>query len=194
MILGTDALLIAVYACPHCNPHCNTLQHNTTRCHTYSDYLSLYVRMHSSLQHIATHFNTLQHTATHCNTYSDYLSLYVRMSSSHKATIQHCICMCNPQCKPLNHTATHCNTYSDYLSLYVRVQSSLQHTETQCNTLQRTTTHSYALHHIQRLLVTICVHVILTHSDYSAPHVRVKSSLQHTATHCNTLQGVGAMN
>jgi len=48
---------------PH-TPHCNTLQHTTTRYTTLQHTASHC----STLRHTATHYNTLQHAATHCNT------------------------------------------------------------------------------------------------------------------------------
>jgi len=111
------------------------------------------------MQRTATHHNTRQHTATQCNT--------------------------------LQRTATHCNT--------------MQHTATHCNALQHTATHiKTGLLQVSNKLGSAMVlwerHTHVTHGNesrlLSTSHVthvntkllQVSNTLQHAATHCNTLQ------
>jgi len=76
-----------------------------------------------------SHCNTLQHTATHCNTLP-HTATHIWTWMCH-VTYQ---CIIFPmQVFKLQHTATDCNT--------------LQHTATHCNTLQHTATHCITLQH-----------------------------------------------
>jgi len=70
----------------------------------------------------------------------------------------------------LQHTATNCNT----------LQQTATHTATPCNTRQHTATYYSALQHT----ATHCNTLQHTTTHYS--------TLQHTATHCNTLQHTAA--
>jgi len=77
-------------------------------------------------------------------------------------------------CNTLQHTATHRRSYMPHI---------LQHTATQCNTLQHTATHCNTLQ---------CT---ATHRRGCTPHTMQhtathSNALQHTATHCNTLQHI----
>jgi len=106
---------------------------------------------------------SLQHTATHCNT--------------------------------LHHTATHCNTLQHTATRY----TSLHHTAQHCNKLQRTrdahvneswhtTTHAWCTRWWGRTRWWVRAHK--RNQWPPVPHMPslVEQSLQHTATHCNTLQ------
>ena len=141
-----------------------------------------------SLQH------TLQHTATHYST---------RLID----IVQH----------TLHHTATHCNTlhhktdwYSDMSQVIscLSLQHTLQNTATHCNTLQHTTsdimcdmctspidsrvciTNRYRIHPMDTRKVFVRRDKTCWYSDMSQviSCVSVQHTLQHTATHCNTLQ------
>ena len=89
----------------------------------------------------------------------------------------------------LQHTATHCNTLQHTATTHC---NSLQHTATHCNTLQ----HTYiTLQQASRLSTWIPAAKTKTLSpeDVSAvilgSHTATRyTSLQHTATYCNTLQ------
>jgi len=87
------------------------------------------------------------------------------------------------QLDTLQHTATHCNT--------------LQHTATHCNTLQHTATHCNTLQHTatyqkrgrSRGWAAGCVARCSPTMRGTAPACTyVNDTLQHIATHCNTLQ------
>ena len=77
-------------------------------------------------------------------------------------------------CHTLPHTATHCNT--------------LQHSATHCNVLQHTATHCNTQGRwLSSVLqcVAMCCRVLPLTLQHTATH---SNTLQHTATHCNTLQ------
>jgi len=129
----------------------------------------------------ATQCITLQLTATHCNT--------LQLTANH--------------CNTLQHTATHCNS----LELTATHWNSLQLTATHCNSLQLTVTHCNSLpltatqesrqcklrslnsllqYHLQSAVFYI------THTDNPVTQAGNTGGswtpLQHTATHCNSLQ------
>ena len=90
-------------------------------------------------------------------------------------------------CNALHRTASHCNA----LQRTATQCNALQRTATHCNALQRTATHCDAL---QRVVEHCNTHTRANYGECRADwcdrlavcdeHV----SLQHTATHCNTLQ------
>jgi len=131
----------------------------------------------NTLQHTATHCNTLQHSATHCNT--------LQHSATLCTTIQHTAA----HCKTLQHTATHCNTLQHTATLC----NILQHTAPHCNTLQHIATqwymclymhiHIFVWIYIRCSLYDMCLFVCLLGKGLNLH----QCTLQHTATHCNTL-------
>ena len=108
-----------------------------------------------------THCNTLQHTATHCNTLQ------------HTAT--HCNTLC---CNTLEAHCyrIHCGSQNQSFALMIssrihcNTQQTLQHTPLQhtCNALQQDPS--------RQLESELCVYDC------------IEDTLQHIATHCNTLQ------
>jgi len=108
---------------------------------------------YKTLQHIASHCNTLQHSATHSN---DNMPAKKRQTATHcnrTAKYQHSTTLGNERqamccnCTTLQQTAAH--------------NSILQHTATQCSTLQ--------------------------HRNGS-PLLQLHHTASHTIPHCNTLQ------
>ena len=122
----------------------------------------------NTLQHTATHCNTLQHTATHCNTLQHIVTLQHTATEEWKQQIWYFN-------HSLQRTATHCNT--------------LQHTATHCNKLQHILQHTLTEEWEQQtwflnLSFSKCwLKQVHTYS-YLSPRC---NTLQHTATHCNTL-------
>jgi len=118
------------------------------------------------LRSTATHCNTLRHTATHCN------------------TLQHT----GTHCNTLQHTATHCNTLWVFATL-------------QNDTAQKWRTlfpgHSPYISHYFGALLRKIIHDNKASYEFSPPWkmthhksgaLSYYNGLQHTATHCNTLQ------
>jgi len=145
--------------------HCNTLQHTATCCnalHHRASHMSW-----CELQHTATHCNTLQHaaprSAPHCFAHalcSKQAEIYM-WTATHCNTMQHTATHCtraSMHCNTLQHTASHC-THTPVARKRPRFICGLQHTASQCNTLQQTT----------------------------RPGQKY-NTLQHTATHCTTPQ------
>jgi len=132
----------------------STLQHTATHCNT--------------LQHTATHCDTLQHTATYCSTRSPVIQII----AAHCNTLQYTATHCYPKLNTNTHCTAHCSVlqWAAYCSVLqwaaiihcyallpkVKHQytlhsaftcgssdaSALQHTATNCNTLQNTATHT----------------------------------------------------
>jgi len=82
-------------------------------------------------------------------------------------------------CNTLQHTATHCNT--------------LQHTATHCNTLQHSATHcnslltaTYIRTGTQQEVMKKTALELIANKPFDEQDLKF-CSLQHTATHCNTL-------
>ena len=158
----------------HTHTHTHTQTHTHTHTHTLTPVKNgSHVNKWSSssrsssttLQHTATHCNTLQHTATHCNT--------------------------------LQHTVTHCNTHT---------YSAVIHCDTYTHSASSRSSSSvifsgYGVATISRLLKIIglfCKRALSYKTDdilQKRPIFRVHllvarphcNTLQHTATHCNTL-------
>jgi len=162
----------------HCIPHTDSAQclscvvmsriHINQSCHIY-----MYM-WHDLFISFITHLHVMWHDSTATGPNSsctcdkthliNTLFIYISYSATH--------------CNILQHTATHCNT--------------LQHTATYCNTLQHTATHCTLFIYIS--------HDSTGPSDVgttyrAAQFIMVLSSclythttLQRTATHCNTLQ------
>ena len=92
-----------------------------------------------------------------------------------------CLCMIHATLQTLQHAATCCNT--------------LEHAAKRCNTLQHTGTYcSFMLAAPLCCLCMICTHTT-PHSSYCSRHYNDAlcmaidtHTLQHAATHCNTLQ------
>jgi len=133
----------------------------------------------ATLQHTATHCNTLQHTH-HYNTSRRYLTLWVFWVDILKSpvTIKCTVWIgFKADCNALQHTATHCNT--------------LQHTAAHCSTSRRNSTSRGFWVHILKSPVTIEYAIWIGYKadcntlQHTATHC---NTLQHTATHCNTLQ------
>jgi len=152
----------------HCNTlqhtatHCNTLQHTATHCNT----LQRTATHCNALQHITTHCNTLQHTAIHYNTLQQHTATHyntlqhttlpcntLQHTATHRDTHQRVATHCNT----LQRTARYynepwCKKGSQIWGLPVSVlaaspwelrpvtlnYSKLQHTGTNCHTLQPT--------------------------------------------------------
>jgi len=93
-------------------------------------------------------------------------------------------------CNTLQHDATHCNgRSSQHLSLFL-AQSNL----TICGTLQHTATAILCniLHTLQQALEPASLPFYLSFNictlQHAATHCNTLHTVQHTATHCNTLQ------
>jgi len=114
------------------------------------------------LQHTATHCDRLQHTATDCNR--------LQQAATH----------CNVRKKQtISNACAHTHMHDQmYTEIYT------QYTATHCNTLQQIATRYNAIHTFnhRNLLLSPCREWegLFKHT---APYI-----LQHTATHCNTLQ------
>jgi len=112
------------------------------------------------LQQNATDCSTLQHTApTHCNN-----------TLQHTATGGGCR-LAGAAC--YDHTASRCNT--------------LELTATYCNTLHRTTS-ATCCNTLQHNATTHRNNALQQADDAGLLKLRAMTTLQHTATHCDTLQ------
>jgi len=158
----------------------------------------------NTLQHTAKHCNKLQYTAyttTHYNTNTRNALLRVVQEKSIgpvRIGMPKMACFRNFAGVRLQHTATHCNT--------------LQHTAMHCNALKRTETHCNMLQHTFAIGAgnfersgedwdakngcfqkgcdcSMLQHTATHYNNCNAlKHtVTLYNTLQHTATHCNTL-------
>jgi len=151
--------------------HCNTLQHTATRGNTLQhaathcstlQHLALkgennLIRKSNALQHTATHCNTLQQTATDCNTLQ-HLALKGESNLIRKSACGCCLILPFLHRVLLEYVAVCC-----YIVL-MRYDNIL----TPCSVAVCCS----ALQHVLQ-----CVAVCRQHAG----------TLQHTATHCNTL-------
>ena len=131
------------------------------------------------MENTATHCNTLQDTAIFCN------------------TLQHAATHCNTHCNKLQHTAT----------LYTTLQHTLQHTATHRSAGQKSLDidtvkvllpmvrflSQFVVVYLSGLCVSCveCVAICRSVSQWFeglCARVETLHRLQHTATHCNTLQ------
>jgi len=97
-----------------------------------------------------------------------------------------------PHCNALQHTATHYNTllstWSFRVSRVRSVTTSCQHLQTRDAALQLTTTHCSSLQHTGTQLCFL--RTIMSRPTHTRPTQTGREqgdTLQHTATHCNTL-------
>jgi len=151
-------------ACTYCT-HCT---------HTHRPRFTIYGLL--MWTHCNTHCNTLQHATPYCKQIryvSRMLCMCVYMCTN---LMQHAATRCNA----LQRTATHCKPNSPCVTNAKRVCICVYSlTATCCNALQCTATYyksqkNSSFVHVSRMLcvcVNMCIH-----------------SLQHTATHYNTLQ------
>ena len=114
--------------------------------------------------------NTLKRSATH---------------STACCTMENTVTHCNT----LQHTATHYNT----LQRTAKYRNTLQHTATHCNTLQHTATRMLfrSSPHINDMLFMSNPYINeMSFISFMSCGVELMTNtiLQHTATHCNTLQ------
>jgi len=179
----------------------------------YGQRLNIYVAYTAThcntLQHTAIHYNTLQHAAARCNTlqqrsplvecimvecdmeYGQHLNVYVAFTATH--------------CNTLQHTATHCNTlrydieYGQRLNIcgaYKRMHNDGMRygsrTTTQylrciqtdnASTFVLNTNANTSNQNTFVVLENVCRELV-----HTTTHCDVWNTLQHTATHCNTLQ------
>jgi len=146
----------------HTATHCNTLQHTATHTTSQCVWSQLYVRWAhcNTLQNTTTHCSTLQNTATHCHTLD--LNMFDGSCAFGGRTATHSITATQCSILILKHTTTHCHPATDCNTMFwtavVRAMCSgftlqhtqlnlaidytwLQHTATDCNKLQHTTTY-----------------------------------------------------
>jgi len=178
----------------HTATHCNTLQHTATHCskhtlsHTVSPELSQSQSFLSfsqsssrslSLTHThslcppcpATHCNTLQHTATYRNKHSLLHSL------SPLSFLDHSLLSLS-----LTHTHTHSSSRIYFLPC---AATHATNRNTPQQTLSLAHTLSHALSPSQSLLFLTLSRI---HSFSLSLACSFSPALQHTTTHCNTLQ------
>jgi len=118
--------------------------------------------------HTATHCNTLQHTATHCNTLHHTAShVYRDFSHVHHDQFTHS----NTQ----QHTSTHCTTRQNPATPHNATQHTATHVYRDSSYVRRDQSTQRQRHPAQRNMARNAIH-----------------TLQHTATHCNTLQHTGS--
>jgi len=127
--------------------------------------------------------NTIQHTATHCNTLQQH-------TTTHSDILHHAVTLC--------HTVSHCNTLQQHTTIRrntlhciathcITLQSVLQRTVPHCK-LHHTTVHCSSVLLQHTTMHCSCTHSFATHYDTLHLHPFISSTLQHTATHCDTLQ------
>ena len=166
--------------CDHITLSCNTLQHTATHCnilqHTMKELCIVRTHWITSLW-VATHCKLLQHTATHKRS--------VCLVRTHLIT---CVC----------HIGLHVCVIYDYMCVSCVITSLW--VATHCNTLQHTATHKRCVWLVRTHLITcVChigLHVCLIYDYVWVSYVITcvchlwlhHFELQHTATHCNTLQ------
>ena len=150
-----------IHTLHHSATRCNTLQHAATR-----------------LIHAATRCYTLQHAATHCATCNTLSRSIVRHNRKYTHTLQHRAKRYNTE----QNAATHYNT------LQHAVPPATHHLDPSCDAAgctlmhKQTRTHTHAHTHTHKHTLTrIRKHIYLV-------HLSQHTILQHTATHCNTLQ------
>jgi len=109
----------------------------------------------------SSQINTLQHAGTHCNTLQHVACLVLRPLS----TLQHTTTHCNA----LQHTATHCNiVFSDKTTT-----TQTSHTASRTIFAASKKNPSLKTRPVPSFKCLVC-------------HRRHRSTLQHTAAHCNT--------
>jgi len=163
-----------------------------------------------TLQRTATRCNT----ATHCNTLQHFLDTWPHifyLNDTPKAVMQ--VCVCDTLFNALQHAATlqrtaiHIlgplfSTSVTFLKLFSAVFMSLlhtncnklQHATTHCNTLQHTATHCNtfsilgAIFSTSRTLRRLSFRCVWNVPPHTTTNCNTCNTLQHTATHCNTLQ------
>jgi len=119
--------------------------------------------------------NTLQQAATHSSTHSVTVPLFPCHTATHCNTLQ----LTATHCNTLQHTAVQFfNVYSNLVPLPHR--NRMYHVTTYCNTLQPAATHVGTGFWSAQWLDYVLM--------YGIPLTVVFCILQHTATHCNTLQ------
>ena len=155
------------------------------------------------LTHTDTHCNALKHAATHCNILLNQGATASNSNVGHRGRVRHTATYCNTKqhtANTLRHTATHCNTLT-HTATHCNI---LQRTATHFNTLQHTATHCTTLQHTANTLQhqgatgTISIvwrNGLVQHTaahwhtlQHTATHYKQCNTLQHVATHCNTLQ------
>ena len=164
------------------------MQHTATCCNT--------------LQHTATHCNTLHHTAAHCSTVAEESSNSMRARPTHCAMLQHAATSLQPSwgivrlyTRTTNipqYTATHCNTlqyhcntaeeFSDYMR--ARLPASLQGFNQKIQLKER----GQAFNVWFRDTLGISQSCPCNTLQHTATHCNTLQYTEHTATHCNTLQ------
>ena len=188
----------ATVACGQGLGWCNSLQLTTTRCNSLQHTaIHCNALQHTAAYHFAaavaagrasdaaTHYNALQLTVTHCNTLQ-HMTFFCCCLRAVPRMVQHTAKLWNTNCNKypathcnsMQHNTTHCNILQLSLCCYCRLRAGpwiVQHTATYCNT------HS----------ATYCNTHGNTHCN---PHMLLLSTLQHTATHCNTLQHTATHN
>ena len=139
--------------------------------------LALHLSFHSRcdrrelplFSHIYLSFHTSTSLFTHPPLFSRIRSLFIYISLFSLIYI-----FFHRSCRPSQFTASHCNT--------------LQHTATRCNTLQHSTTHTAARTILSSLSIRcIAMRHTATQQRTATTSTLPQNTLQHTATHCNSL-------
>ena len=168
------------------NLHCSTLQRTTAHCNTLHHTVEKEIYKSSTEDqqlHTAAHCNTMKltiwyrkQTAPQDNTadFSRISILFENLYTFHTAT----------HCNALQHTATHCNALQHTAQGTATHCNTLQHIATLCKTLQHIATHCNALQKDNIADLRNNAHF----SRISILFENLYNTLQHTATHCNTLQ------
>jgi len=147
-------------------------------------------REQSPHTHCNTHHNALQHSATHCDAcVSVGIQATMREPSPHTHCNTHGITYCNTRCNI--HCNTHCNTHRNtpqHLSedRHLRNETGLRPSHTLQHTLQKTATQCSTLQHQSEDRHPRAKKEHSPHTHY----ITHCSTLQHTATHCNTRVGL----
>jgi len=162
----------------------------------------------NALQHTATHSTqkrctyrsfpaSLQYTATHCSTQQQ------QHPTAHNNTPKHT--QLKDGAQPYVFSATHCKTETQRNTFYSNTVHIPIFPATHCDTLQHTVAHSITPQHTlpaTHSTVRWCTyqsllqHTATNCNAHTVPHyntllkdgAHTESSLQHTTTHCNTLQ------
>ena len=154
----------------------------------------------------ATRSNPLQHTVTHCMqqtaTHQEQMSDGMHNSAQKSEEHTHTLCTQSAEkraahCNTWQHTITHwVETSDDSSCLTIRqsctrcqaARNTLQHIATHCNTLQQaqqTTNHAKGWNYLYYTTYRSNPGLSVQHT--ASHYNKRRNTLQHTATHCNTL-------
>jgi len=168
--------MFCVSAATHCGTlvtHCNTLQHTKTHRNTLQPTCST---LATHLQHAC---NTLQHTIQReCGQillYPVYSQVANKFLSLRCNTLQR-------NCNTVQRTASYCNALQHTATDERKFPKSSDSIATHCNSLKHTA--AYYCSPLARCCNTCCNTLRQSNVCFCDQAI----SLQHTATHCNTLQ------